>query len=237
MRLTHSLTLIAACFAYSAASSSAAVVTANVSASVQANFEGKTDSAVSSALSDSISASSVELNSQTTSGINYSFDLANGALSASSLITTEKLVSAKRGGFHHGASSFLLDFQIDSEMEYSLHGTWGFFGNSNSAPPDSLGFVFSGPDGTIINRTSGVAGGTNAGAFNEVGTIGAGTYQLAFQSELNETFNSQDVARVGWAIEGFQLNSTTTLSAVPEPSAVIFLGLLSALGIGRRKRR
>ena len=215
-----------------ATTSNAAIVTASMAADTQARIRTATDSDVSSSLIDSFSSNASIDNSVTNSALAYSFDTNSGSLTASSLLTANKTVSARRGGDHLGSSSMSLTFQVDADTNCSMAGNWGFSGASFDLA-DSLTYTLRDDSATLITSSTTSNGGVGSAAFNESLTLPTGTYQLSFQSSLSETFNRQDFAQVGWTINRFQLSPVT---AIPEPSGVFFFGLLSVVLISRRRR-
>lgn len=224
------IVLLTICFASHA---NAAIVTATMAADVQADFRNQSQSDHSSVLSDTIGATASQGNSTTSTSLAYAFDFGAGQLTANSLIIAEKTQNRGRGGDHSGSISMVFDFQVDSQMSYSLDGTWGFLDNSTSGTADSLTYLLTGPSGTIVAGATTVSTGIGADSFSETGILNAGTYQLSFQADLNERFNNRSLAQAGWTVDRFKL---TEVSAIPEPSSMVFFGLLSAVLATRRRR-
>lgn len=206
---------------------------ATMTADVQAEVRGQTQNDSSSALVNTIGASVLQGNSTTNTTLAYAFDSGAEQLAANSIIIAEKAQNRGRGGDHFGSSSLVFDFQIDSQMEYLLDGTWGFLDNSTSGTADSLTYLLTGPSGTIVAGATTVSTGIGADSFSETGILNAGAYQLSFQADLNERFNNRGLAQAGWTVDRFKL---TEVSAIPEPSSMVFFGLLSAVLATRRRR-
>ena len=218
-----------------AGNADAAIVTSTMSASLEARLKNKTDVASSTALTDAISGIESKGNSYTETSLSYSFGTGSGLLTGNSLITAEKTADAKKGEDHYGRSSMVFDFGVDEDTSFSLLGNWGFFNNNIADTPDSLNYVLTGPVGTIVSSSTTTDTGIAADSFSESGLLTAGNYQLSFQAELSERHDETAVSSAGWTISSFQL---TTVTSVPEPSSLVFLGLLSVVLVsGSRRRR
>lgn len=224
-------------------SSTAAVqadVVVSVSADVLAEFDGTPVIDTSTVLTDSIVAFSSAQNSFTQSEQDWAYDATTSTLTGRGEVEAKKSVSAKPGGVHRGTTSLVFDFEIDSTVDYSLNGSFGF-SNVINGTDDSISYVLSGPGGTIVSGSTTSTTGIASDPFSHSGTLlndsGTGTtlYTLTFSSVLNETLNNEAAVIAGWNIAAF-----TIATSAPEPSAVALMlpiGLVLCFRRGTRGQK
>lgn len=221
------------CLCFGTRQSGAAIVSSTLSASADAVFRVSSDASTSSKAADTVSALAFSDNSYSYSENAYSFDAGSGLLTAEMVLITEKYSSSRRGGDHSASSSLTFDFEIDSDTQFEIQGSWGFNQASTSGTADQLSFTLEGPSGTVANAFTAINSGNNAETLSATGLLSAGAYRLTLQAELNERITRRDFATAGMTIDRFQL---TEVSAIPEPGYVAFLACGSMVILCRRRR-
>ncbi|MFK7821256.1 MAG: hypothetical protein AB8G99_21255, partial [Planctomycetaceae bacterium] len=135
------------------------LITVSTNAEVSALFGDfssttpNTDSSASN--SGSVSTSQADNRSFTSADITaFNFDTGTDTFSASALIIAEKTVSARPGGDHTGIASYEVSFTVDSQMDYTLSGTWGFLNNAAAGPADLLTYSLVDSGGATLDSGS-----------------------------------------------------------------------------------
>ncbi len=215
-------------------------VTATINADVLARFDGTDVTDSSTLLGDSIVAFSSANNSLTDTNQNWNYDAATLTLTGTGTTEAEKTVSAKPGGNHRGTTSLVFNFEIDSDVDYALSGTFGF-SNAINGTDDSITYLLSGPGGTIVSGSATSTDSLNPDSFSHSGTLlnssGTGTtlYTLTMASVLDETLNNAAAVTATWNLTSFQLTTSA-----PEPSSfalVLSAGIFTCVRRRKRSRR
>ncbi len=220
---------VALLFALIPAPVSADVVSTGFSGIVTSVFKLNTDSATSILPNDMLLKRVSQDNSFTETALNWSWD--GTTLSGNSLLTASKTVAARPGGAHRSSSDFVFAFTVDSTMDLTFGGLWGFSGVQGIN--DLIMLELAGPSGIIVTDTSTGTTGIGSDAFSWAGTLNPGTYTLSFSGDLVKTINNAATAQGGWSINQFTL---VNIAAVPEPSVIGFLALVLC-GCNMRGRR
>lgn len=197
---------------------------------VDATTISTSDSATSSNSSDAIQAYASEHNSFTDTNLEWNV-VSPGSISFSGSVFEEKTIAAKPGGDHCGIISYTYDFTIDSFMDFSLNGTFGFDQGlePTTGVDDFINYSLTGT--SVTGQTT--SGATTA--FAETGSLGPGSYSLIFNMEMYETINNN--GNRGGGFDGtFSLTDSST--SVPEPHSLslVAIGSLMVLTARRRKR-
>lgn len=165
----------------------------------------------------------------TESMLDWSF--ADDCLDANGLVTAKRDTETKTASEHSGTSSFLIKFEIDSEMEISICGDWGFSGNTEDGG-DGLRFQLRDETSAIYSDSTTSNTGIASDTFEHTSILGPGTYTWEIRVALTESLTEPQIAQAGWALSKFKLSNV----AVPEPTGLLVLGLGGIAMITRRRR-
>lgn len=229
--MRQSLIFIAA--ALTASPTLGAIVSSSSFGNVDAGVMSAFDNANSFNASDTIGALATENNSLTDSDLEWEFDASSNCVTFSATALEEKTVSAKPGGAHSAQINYEFEFTIDTVMDFSLNGTYGFDYGSDptSGTDDSISYDLSSGGSPIVN------GGITTGGtvvYSESGTLAPGTYKLSVNLFVNETINN--AGNRGGIFDGKFILSDS-LTGVPEPTSLSLLAVGMLLGGVRRRRK
>ena len=208
------------------------VISTSYSGSVTSVFNTLSDTQSSTLSNASLFRRVAADNSFTETALNWLWD--GTTLTGNSAMTAAKTVSARPGGAHQSSSNLVFTFTIDSQMDLSIGGVWGF--NTVQGINDLLMLELTGPTGVITTDTSTGTTGVASDSFSYSGTLNPGTYSLSLSGDLVRTINNATTLSGGWSLNQFSLVNST---AVPESSglAVLALALFSSTQYRRRSRQ
>ncbi len=215
---------VALLFVFVADPLAADVISTSYSGSVTSVFKTLSDSQSSTLSTAALFRRVAADNSFTETALNWQWD--GTTLAGNSSLTAAKTVSARPGGDHQSSSDLVFTFTIDSRMDLSFGGVWGF--STVQGINDLLMLELTGPTGVITTDTSTGTTGVASDSFSYSGTLNPGTYSLTLSGDLVRTINNATTLLGGWSLNQFSLVNST---AVPESSGLVGSWLWPCLAV------